>query len=110
MQGYSLPIRNEMIAVPHRWAILLVTRLFPAGVRLHGASTAMNPGLVASTGPAPLIASVQIARIDRPPGAGTVRDALRGARTRGVCRNKTCKRRRLRLIERTRKSISLERT
>jgi hypothetical protein len=67
MQGYSLPIRNEMMVVRQRRTILLVASLFPVGVCFHDAGTAMNPGLVASMGTAPLIVCVQIARIERSP-------------------------------------------
>jgi MFS family permease len=44
-----------------------VAELFPVGVRFSGVGTAMNFGLAASMGTAPLIASVLIARTHWPP-------------------------------------------
>jgi hypothetical protein len=97
MLDNSLPIRNEMMAARQRWTILLVSmggrsslpvlfvaagivasfangtfasavaELFPVGVRFSGVGTAMNLGLAASMGTAPLIASVLVARMHWPP-------------------------------------------
>jgi MFS family permease len=67
----SLPVLFVLAGVVASFAngtfACAVAELFPVGVRFSGVGTAMNLGLAASMGTAPLIASVLVARTHWPP-------------------------------------------
>lgn len=67
----SLPVLFVMAGIVASFAngtfACAIAELFPVGVRFSGVGTAMNLGLAASMGTAPLIASVLVARTHWPP-------------------------------------------